>query len=124
MTVTADAADRQAGAQARDARDVQALLGFRHRAADHDVVDLGRVEPGRASGLRAMTARRHLVRPRVRRRALRRLADGVRTAETITASLMAPKSREQFLERFADLLRLAVEQVVGAVDDDAVPSAP
>ena len=46
--VTADADDRQAGAQAGDPRDVQSLLGLRHRAAEDHVVDLGGIEPGRA----------------------------------------------------------------------------
>ena len=36
--------DRHAGAQARDPRDVEALLAFRHRAAQDHVVDLLGVE--------------------------------------------------------------------------------
>jgi hypothetical protein len=35
-----------AGQQQADAGDVHSLLGFRHRAADDDVLDQRRVEPG------------------------------------------------------------------------------
>ena len=52
------------------------------------------------------------------------LPTGVRTAETMTASFMScalsssRKVTEQVFERLADLLRLAVEQMIGRVDHD------
>ena len=49
LIVTADALDGNAGAQARDARDVQPLFGLRHRAAEDHVVDRRR-DRGRARG--------------------------------------------------------------------------
>ncbi len=64
-----------AGAQARDPRHVEPLLGFRHRAPDDHVLDLGRIEPGRATqGLRDHD-RPHLVRARRAQRAFRRFPD-------------------------------------------------
>ena len=69
--------DRNAGAQAGDPRDVQALLGLRHRAAEDHVVDLRRRRgPARAAAPRAIDGRRELVGPRAAQRAVRRLADG------------------------------------------------
>src|SRR3954466_744377 len=44
------------------------------------------------------------------------LPTGVRTAETTKA--LPIEVREQILERFADFGRVAVEQVIGGVDDD------
>ena len=85
LTVTADAVDRNAGAQARDPRDVHALLGLRHRAAQDHVVDFRRVDARRAPQRLGDRRRRELVRPRAAQRAAWRLADAV-GGETMTAS--------------------------------------
>ena len=73
--VTADGIDRHAGAQARDARDVQPLLGLRHRAAQDHIVDVGGLDAGRAAQRLADHGRGHLVGPDGPERAVRRLAD-------------------------------------------------
>ena len=60
--------------QAGDPRHVQSLLGFRHRAADDHVVDLGGVEARCASQRLRQNSSRHVVRSRRPERAGRRLA--------------------------------------------------
>ena len=75
LTVTADAVTGHAGAQARDARDVQALLGLRHRAPEDHVVDLGGIDARRAAQRFGDDGGGELVGPRAAQRAVRRLAD-------------------------------------------------
>ena len=54
-------ADGNAGAKARDARDVQPLLGLRHRAAEDDVFDVGRLDVWRLAQRFGNHRCRHLV---------------------------------------------------------------
>ena len=80
--------DRNAGAKARDAGDVHALLGLGHRAAEDDVVDLGRIELlARASAAWIVAAAMSSGRV-VRSVPAGALPTAVRTAETITASFI------------------------------------
>ena len=65
-------ADGHARAQARDARDVQTLLGLRHRASEDDVLDVGRLHPGRAAKRLADDGRGHFIGPDRLERAVRR----------------------------------------------------
>jgi hypothetical protein len=65
---------RQSGAQAGDARDVQPLLGFRHRAADDDIVDVAGLDAAGARQRLAHDEGGQFIRPREAQRALRRLA--------------------------------------------------
>ena len=135
LTVTADALTGRPGAQRRDARDVQALLGLRHRAADDDVVHIvGRIDARRARERFANDHRGQFVGPREAQSAGRRLADGGANGgdddrrrgirfpriDLVTSSCTTRllEIAEQIFQRFADFLRLALEQVRGAVDDD------
>jgi hypothetical protein len=52
-----------ARAQARDARDVEALLGLGHRASEDDVLDIGGLHPRRAAKRLADDGRRHFIGP-------------------------------------------------------------
>jgi len=63
VDVTADADNRHACAQARDARHIQTLLGLRHRASQDHVVYFGRLDAGRARRTSAITAAARFVRP-------------------------------------------------------------
>ena len=80
--------DRNAGAQAGDARHVHALLALRHRAAEDHVVDRRRIEAGHAierapdRGGASSSGRITLSVP------FGALPTAVRTAETMTASCM------------------------------------
>ena len=58
-----------------DARDVHALLGLRHRAADDHVVDRRGIEPGHLRERALQHVREHVVGPHVPEHAARRLAD-------------------------------------------------
>ena len=123
--------DRNAGAQAGDARDVQSLFGLRHRAARES---RRRSPPGRAPGARRSASPidggRQIVGPRAAQRAVRRLADRGPHGRDDDGSCMfmsCPASRDstsRLTSRPADprprrrpRLDLAVEQVIGAVDD-------
>ena len=75
MTVTADAGDRNAGAQAGNARDVQALFRLGHRAPENHVVDLVRIDGGRTPQRFADGGGGQLVGPRAAKRAVWRLSD-------------------------------------------------
>ena len=55
--------DRHSRTQAGDARDVEALFAFRHRAAEDDVVHVGRRDPGARASASRMTIGRHVVGP-------------------------------------------------------------
>ena len=66
---------RHAGAQAGDARDVQPLLGLRHRAPEDDIVHLRRIERGDARERARDRRGGHVVGTRGAERAVRRLAD-------------------------------------------------
>ena len=68
--------DGQAGAQRGDARDVHALLGFGHGAAEDDVVDFLGVEAGHAVEGGANGDGREVVGARGAQRAFAGLADG------------------------------------------------
>ena len=109
--------DRNAGAQARDARDVQPLLGLRHRASEDHVVDVRGLEGRHTTQRLADHGRRHLVRANGSQRAVRRLADR-RARRRNDYCVPHVKSASKFLERVADLAGLPVEQVIGAVDLD------
>jgi hypothetical protein len=67
---------RDAGQEARDARDVHPLLRFRHRAAEDDVVDRRRLEGGHAGQGAADGVGGKVVGPGARKGALAGLADG------------------------------------------------
>jgi hypothetical protein len=62
--------------QARDARDVQPLLGFRHRAAHDHIVHVVWIESGRAAQDFADHGGGHFVRPDGFQCAVRGFADG------------------------------------------------
>ncbi len=67
--------DRHASAQARNARDVQPLLGLRHRAAEDHVVDLGGLDARRATERFGDGGRGEFVGSRRAKGAVWRLAD-------------------------------------------------
>ena len=94
LTVIAEAFHRQARAQRRDARDVHALLGFGHGAAENHVVDfLGVESVARAiASLIAMAARSS--GRVVRSVPFGALPTAVRTELTITASRMIHLGRD------------------------------
>ena len=108
--------DGQPGAKARDARDVQPLLGFGHRAAEDDVFDVGRRHAWRAIQRFAHDGRGELVGPRRRSDPFGALPTGVRTAETMRPQPSKSCSRSSMASPTSD--DLAVEQMIGAVDDD------
>ena len=85
LTVAADRL-RQACEQRAHARDVQALLGFRNRAADDRVFDQLRVEAGHLRHRRLERVDQQLVRARVLEDTARGLPIGVRLAATMYAS--------------------------------------
>ena len=66
---------RQTGQQHGDARDVHALLGLGHRAADHGVVDARFIHLWNFGQCRIDRESEHVVGPRVAENAARRLAD-------------------------------------------------
>ena len=108
---------RHAGAQAGDARDVQALLGLRHRAAEDHVVDLGGVERrARAAALRAITVAASSSGRVPRSVPFGALPTGGADGGNDDCVFMsfAVEILQQILDRVADLADLAVEQVIGA----------
>ena len=67
-------ADGHACPQARNARDVQPLLGLRHRAPENDILDLGGFDPRRPAQRFGDHRRGELVRPGAAQGSVRRLA--------------------------------------------------
>ena len=66
---------RDAGTKARDAGDVEPLLGLRHGAADDHVADLFGIDAGRTSQRFPYHRRGHVIRSHRTQRSGRRLAD-------------------------------------------------